>query len=240
MLAARAFLFNVGFVAWTLTLGLLCLPVLAGGPAAIRRLSRLWARGVLAMLAGIVGLDHEVRGRLPDAPVLLAIKHQSAWETIALNLLVPDLAFVFKRELERVPLFGWYLARSGMVAIDRGGGMRALRALVERAQAVLADGRTVAIFPEGTRTAPGETRSYHVGIAALYEQLGVPVVPIALNSGWYWGRRAFVKHPGRIVVQVLDPIPPGLPRRDFLARLQSEIETATTALAPAAGAPDQR
>jgi 1-acyl-sn-glycerol-3-phosphate acyltransferase len=230
--AWRGMLFNIVFYGWTV----LMVPVgVAGGlvsPAAARTVSRTWARGALCLLAAVVGLRHEVRGleNLPDGPVMFAVKHQSAWETLALNLVLRDPAFVLKQELTRIPGFGWILHRTGNIAVDRDGGSAALRAMVGEAKARLAAGQPVVIFPEGTRTAPGERRPYHPGVAALYTALGVPVVPVALNSGLFWPRRSQRLAPGTITLELRPPIAPGLGRRDFAARLESDIEQATTAL----------
>ncbi|MDH3771663.1 MAG: 1-acyl-sn-glycerol-3-phosphate acyltransferase, partial [Nitrospirota bacterium] len=127
-------------------------------------------------------------------------------------------------------LFGWYLIHAGMIRIDRGRGATALRSLVRGARAALARGSRVVIFPEGTRVAPGEQKPYQAGVAALYLQLGLPVVPVALNSGLFWRRRGFIKRPGRIVVEFLEPIAPGLERKPFMAELKRRLEGATTRL----------
>jgi 1-acyl-sn-glycerol-3-phosphate acyltransferase len=150
--------------------------------------------------------------------------HQSAWDTFAFLTFLDDGAYVIKKELTRIPIYGWLIIKAAMIPVDRTGGARALRNMVCTARARLAAGRHIVIFPEGTRTAPGTHRAYHPGVAALYSQLAVPVVPVALNSGLFWPRRAFLKRPGHIVVEILPPIPPGLPRGDFMRRLESSIE----------------
>lgn len=151
----------------------------------------------------------------------------------ALPLRLP--AYVLKRELMRIPLFGLYLRCAGMIPVDRTGGGGALKQMVAKARAAAAAGRHLLIYPAGTRTPPGERRAYHPGVAALYGQLDLPVVPVALNSGLFWGRRAFMKRPGVITVEFLPPIPPGLPRKQFMAELQARIETATERLVAAPG-----
>jgi 1-acyl-sn-glycerol-3-phosphate acyltransferase len=135
-----------------------------------------------------------------------------------------------KRELLFLPFYGWYAARAGSIAIDRRGGAGALRRMVAAARRETAAGRRVVIFPQGTRTAPGHRLPYQPGVAALYHALGLPVVPAAVNSGLFWGRRSFVKHPGRIILAFLEPIAPGLPRREMMAELEARIEAATSAL----------
>src|SRR5213075_14034 len=123
---------------------------------------------------------------------------------------------VLKRELLFIPVVGWAMARAGNIAVERGDGATALRGLVRQAKAVIADGRSILIFPEGTRVAVGDERPYQVGTAALYRQLGVPVVPVALNSGLFWGRHQWVKRPGVITLEILPPIAPGLSRAVFM------------------------
>jgi len=238
MILFRSALFNLLAFLWSLLVMIVMLPTLAVGGAPVLWVSRLWGRGSLALLRLVCGLDYELQGRenLPKPPYLVASKHQSAWETLAFHLLFPDTIYVLKQELLRVPLFGWYLARAGNVAVDRSGGANALRVMVAQACDRVAEGRTIVIFPEGTRSAPGERRRYHPGVVALYNALNLPIVPVALNSGVYWPRNAFAKRPGRIVVRFLPAIPVGLERRDFLARLQSAIETASEDLAAEAAA----
>ena len=228
----RSLAFQAAFYAWTGGLGLLSLPVLLLPRGAALGVARLWIDGTFWLLAGIVGLTYEVRGGEHRAPgrAIYAIKHQSAWDTLVLMRLFRDPAIVMKGELAWLPFVGWYLVRLGMIPIDRGAGARALRRMLRLAKARIADGRDVVVFPEGTRTAPGQTRPYRPGIAALYRALDVPVVPVALDSGLYWARRAFLKRPGRIVVAMLPPIAPGLARDAFMAGLRERIDTETARL----------
>jgi 1-acyl-sn-glycerol-3-phosphate acyltransferase len=195
--------------------------------------------GLQLLLRHLVGLDYEVRGRasMPPGPAIYAFKHQSAWETMVIHLLLPKAAIALKQELMRIPLFGWCLRRTGMIGIDRSGRTRALRSLVEGARAALARGVAVVIFPEGTRMPPGRNAPYHAGVAALYLQLERPVVPVVLNSGLFWGRRSFVKRPGRIVVEFLEPIAPGLERKAFMAELRRRLESAADRLIEDPSAP---
>ena len=168
---------------------------------------------------------------LPARGTLIAAKHMSMWDTVALYLLLENLVVVLKRELVRIPFYGWYAWKAGSIAIDRDGGTKALRRMVDAARAALAGGHSVLIFPEGHRMAPGAPPDYKPGVAALYGQLAVPCVPVALNSGLYWtGPGGFLKKPGKVVVEFLEPIPSGLKPRAFLAQLESRIETATAAL----------
>jgi 1-acyl-sn-glycerol-3-phosphate acyltransferase len=191
---------------------------------------------MLWLAAVIAGITWEVRGshHIPAGPALFAFKHQSAWETLAVPVLLPAPAMVIKRELFWVPFYGWFAKRAGMIGIDRSAGSRALRRMLQAARRAKADGRPVVIFPQGTRTVPrirgGAAKPYQPGVAALYGELDLPAVPVALNSGLFWGRRAFRKEPGRIIVEYLPPIAPGLAKREFLRRLEGAIEQASARL----------
>ena len=237
----RAVLFNIAYWAMTLTLAVAYLPLLALSPRWTIAGAGAWIRATLWLLRVVVGLDYRVIGaeNRPKGPVLIASKHQSAWETLAFVALLGDPVFIIKKELLSVPFFGWYARHAGMIAIDRKGGAAALKRMMAEARAAVAAGRPLVIFPEGTRMAPGAAPRYQTGIAALYQMLDVPVLPAALNSGHFWGRRAFVKRPGRIVVEYLPPIAPGLAREAFMRRLEGDIEAASARIAPdsAAGNP---
>lgn len=232
MTLLRSLLFQLFSNLWSWSMMLLCLPVLLLPRIWVVRVGRLWAGGLHWLLRWICGLDHSLRGRenLPPGPCIVASKHQSAWDTIAMPVIFPDPCFVLKRELLWIPLFGLYLRRAGVVAVDRSGGSSALRRMVAEARRHAAEGRKIVIYPEGTRTAPGRRVAYHPGVAALYQQLGLPVVPVALDSGLYWPRRSLLRRPGRIAVDILPPIPPGLPRKEFMQRLERDIEEASAAL----------
>jgi len=232
MIVLRALVFNcVFFVSGALFLSL-ALPALAIPRRVTIRVGVAWFTFILWAVRIICGISHEIRGRenLPATPCVVAAKHQSAWDTFAFHTFLDDATYVIKQELIRIPVYGWLLIKAAMVPVDRTAGAKALRTMVRTARTRLAEGRSVVIFPEGTRTAPGDHRSYHPGVAALYTQLSVPVVPVALNSGLFWPRRAFIKRPGRIVVEILPPIPPGLSRGDFMRRLESAIEEASARL----------
>jgi 1-acyl-sn-glycerol-3-phosphate acyltransferase len=235
MSTLRALIFNIAFYIDTVLIGLLGLPFLLVPRRTAMRFGRFWAQTVLFLLKWTVGLDSEIRGRvhIPPGGCLIAMKHQSMWDTLILPPLLGDPAVVIKRELQFVPIYGWYATRAGSIFIDRKGGAGALRRLIGAGKRAVAAGRPVVIFPQGTRTRPGlplADMPYQPGVAALYRELAVPLVPAAVNSGLYWGRRAFVKRRGRIVLEFLAPIPPGLPRREVMRELETRIETATAAL----------
>ncbi len=236
MIFLRSLLFGIGMYGVTVLLLVPLLPMLLLPRRQFARLVKLWAGAVLWQARVVAGLDFQVRGRIPPAPAILAVKHQSAWETLALNLILPDAAFVMKRELMHIPLFGWGLAKMRNVATDRQGGAAALRRMNAAARQVLDDSRYLVLFPEGTRTAAGVRNSrYHPGVAALYTSTGMPVTPVALNSGCFWPRRGFTKRPGRILVEFLPPIEPGLPPKQFLRQLADRIEPATARLEAESG-----
>ncbi len=231
MVVLRSFLFFIYFIAISAIIFIGVLPTLVMPRAAVIHASRFWSRCVLFGLKHIVGQDYEVRGTPPMHAVLVASKHMSMWDTMVLYLLLYDPAAVLKRELLRIPFYGWYIAKAGIIAIDRGGHASALRKMAADARAAFAAGRSVLIFPEGTRQKPGATPDYKPGVAALYGLLDVPCVPVALNSGLFsLGALGFIKKPGRVVVAFLEPIAPGLKRKDFMAALQDSIETATAEL----------
>ena len=233
MTTCRALLFNSLYLLWSAMMHVVCLPLLLGPARVIHAAARIWIGGILWLLKICVGLTvlEAGSGNLPRQPALFAVKHQSAWETLYLSRRLINPAFVLKKELLLIPVFGWFLSRAGMVAIDRSGKASALKKMVADARAILATGRPVVIFPEGTRVAPGSRRPYQPGIAALYTQLNVPVVPVALNSGLFWGKQAIVKKPGIITIEYLPPIPPGLDRKAFMRTLEASIEDAAERLA---------
>ncbi len=252
MIVVRSLLFNIYFFALTAT-GLFTYWLLLPFPrSALQNAVRLWQRLVFGGLKAICGLDWEVRGRerIPKGAAVFACKHQSAWDTMAFYALLADPAYVLKKELLRIPFWGWYAAKARQIVVDRRAGLRALKEVAEAARDRLAEGRQVVIFPQGTRVPPGAHRPYQPGIYAIASATGgiarvtpigvpshdertidAPVFPVALNSGLFWGRRSFLKYPGTIVVEILEPMPQGLARKPFMAELEARIEDASTRLA---------
>lgn len=228
----RSLIFNAFFYVNTTFMLLLALPTFFLPFQAIVWVAKTWGRINLFMLRVICGVKFEVRGRekIPKGPLLVAAKHQSAWETFALVHLFDDPLFIVKRELTWIPIFGWLMIKGRMVPVDRSAGGQALAAMTERARFELAANRQLIIFPEGTRRAAGAEPRYKHGVAHLYVSIQVPCVPIALNSGLFWPRRSILRIPGTVVVEILDPIQPGLEKDIFYQRLQSDIETATARL----------
>lgn len=227
----RSLLFNlVFFVATALTV-LLGLPLLAAPQSWMVRYVRVWAKLVLATLRVLCGIKVAVLGRenLPDGPCVIAAKHQSAFDTIIWTALLPAPVYVMKKELLSIPLWATLAQRCGHIAVDRAAGASALRGMVKDAKAVIATGRPIVIFPEGTRAAPGARLPYQPGVMAL-AALGVPLVPVATDSGLLWGRRAFQKRPGTITLSILPPLSPGRDRHALLDQLRDGIEAETDRL----------
>jgi 1-acyl-sn-glycerol-3-phosphate acyltransferase len=192
------------------------------------RIITQWSRIVIWLSRTLCGIGYEVRGleNLPSRPSIVLSKHQSAWETLALQLFLPPQVWVVKRELLKVPFFGWGLAMTSPIAIDRSAGRQALKQLVDQGQDRLRQGFWIVIFPEGHRFPPGSKGEYHIGGAWLATQTGTPVVPVALNSGYLWGRHALLKRPGTITVSIgpaLDPA--GMKAGELNRRVEDWIET---------------
>lgn len=236
MLALRSLLFNAIFYTFAVSLVILWTPTLLLPRRAAVKGIEIWATVTMRLLR-IAGISVEIRGRehLPQGAALIASKHQSAWDTMAFHAVLDDPTFVMKRELFRIPFYGWHIRRAGMIGIDRTAGARGLRDMVAQARRYATEGRPIVIFPEGTRVAPGERLPYRPGVAALYAQLDLPCVPVALNSGLFWPRRKFVRRPGRMVLEFLPVLPPGLNRKEFAVKLETAIETASDRLLREAG-----
>ncbi len=233
MSVLRALLFQIAFWVWSAAINLAWIPSLAMSPLATVRGQTYWAYGVMWLLRTICGIRYEIRGRenIPAGPILIAAKHQSAWDTIVWHIIAHDPAIVMKAELLKIPIYGWYCRHSRMIPIDRDTGSKAIRVMVDAAKAAAAAERPIVIFPQGTRVAPGVQAPYLPGVAALYRQLGIPVVPVALNSGVFWPRRSIRRKPGTIVLEYLPAIEPGLDRKAFMVRLEEVTERESARLA---------
>ena len=228
----RSIAFNVAFYVTT------ALFLIFGSPLLLA--PRRWAiaglrghaRATLWLMRWIVGTEMEVRGRehLPEGAYLVAAKHQSAWDTVALILLFPDPALVMKAELLKIPVYGWFCAKFGMIPIQRETGPSALRQMLKAARDRAEDGRQILVFPEGTRRLPGAEPDYKPGILLLYDALKLPCVPVALNSGHFWPRYGMQRWPGKIVVEIQPALPAGLPRKEFRGKLIDAIEEPTARL----------
>jgi 1-acyl-sn-glycerol-3-phosphate acyltransferase len=228
ILYVRSALFLIWFVVVSLALNVACLPLLVFPRRATVWAANKWARLLLFGLKHIAGLSMEVRGPVPRGAALIAAKHFSMWETIALIALLDQPAIVIKRELLWIPLYGWYCIKQGMIPIDRSGGASAIRRMHAAARRAMDERRPIVIFPEGTRKKPGAPPDYKPGVAALYSMLGLPCIPMTHNSGLFWV--GFLRKPGTVIVEFLEPIAPGLKRHEFMTQLEGRLEAATNKL----------
>ncbi|MFN4096378.1 MAG: lysophospholipid acyltransferase family protein [Sphingomonas sp.] len=201
----------------------LAAPIIAlFGTQRIRRYSMAWAGLGLLLAHQILGIRVAVAGRRAEGPALYAVKHQAMYETLAMAAMLDGPAIVMKQELARIPVWGWVARRYGVIVIDRAGSAKALRAMMKEARAAVAEGRSVVIFPEGTRTPLGETPPLRSGFAGLYRAIGLPVVPVACETGKVWPRQG-PKRPGLVTFLYGDPLPPGLPREQIEADVHRGI-----------------
>lgn len=228
-MTVRGFLFGIYFYTATTIVVIAYLPFLLTTVPVVQACAALWCRISLFGLRVVGGVTWRYEGieNLPDEPFILACKHQSTWETLALYNYLNCPAFILKQELTKIPLFGWYLGGAGHVSVDRTAGASALRKMIEDTKRVLSAGRHIVIFPEGTRTKPGIPGRYHPGVIALYRETGYKLVPAALNSGQFWPRSIWQCRSGEIVLRFLPPLPPELSRREMMTALETAIETAS-------------
>src|SRR5581483_502434 len=199
----RSLVFNVLFYAAFVFWALIALPAFLMPRGAVLTVAGWWAKTAIVLMRIVCNIKVEFRGveKIPKGPLIVASKHQSMWETISLLRFFEAPFFVVKRELKFIPLFGLFIIKTNMVAIDRSKGGRALLAVLRRAEEEVKRGRQFVIFPEGTRTAPGAPPQYKAGVGMVYADCGVPVLPVALNSGLFWPRRTFMRYPGTLVVE---------------------------------------
>jgi 1-acyl-sn-glycerol-3-phosphate acyltransferase len=232
VLIVRSIAYNVLFYLNLVVYLLAALPTFWMPYRCIVEVAKAWGRTSNWLLRVVCGTRVEIRGleKIPYGPLLVAAKHQSTWETFALLALFVDPTFIVKRELLWLPLFGWFVRKGRMIPVNRGARAQALAGIARQARIEVARGRQIIIFPEGTRRPAGAEPNYRYGIVHLYAETGIACLPIALNSGLYWPRRSLLRYPGTIRVEILDPIPPGLDKKEFAARLRDDIETASTRL----------
>jgi len=233
MMMLRSVLFIVLFNIMSALFCALIIPMFACPSAWCRYAFKGWGMIGTYLARLICGIKTEVRGleHLPkEGGCLIAGKHLSMFDTNAPFLFLPDVAFVMKRELVFVPLFGWWCLKGQMIVVDRDGGSASLKKMAADARERLADNRQIVIFPEGTRAKIGQAPEYKPGVALLYRELGVPCCLMATNSGAHWKNKSVLKKPGTIVFEFLPPIPPGLKSRDFMATMEDRLETASNRL----------
>jgi 1-acyl-sn-glycerol-3-phosphate acyltransferase len=233
MVWLRSALFHVLFYIVLIGLMIVGLPYAFMPRQKMLDLPKLWGRVSLFLLAHVCGLKVEFRGleHLPEGAAIIAAKHQSFLETFAMPTKLGDFTYVLKRELMKIPVFGWYLRAAEQLAIDRSRRANALNLVAKAAREVLAQGRQIVIFPEGTRKLVGAPPDYKAGVAFVQAETGALCVPVALNTGLFWPRSGFLRRPGCAVIEFLEPIGPGLDKRAFMAVLQDRIETASDRLA---------
>ena len=232
MILLRSLLLTAWIALSVLIVGILGVPFVLASRLGGAHVMTTWARVAAFGARWICGIKFEVRGleNLPDGPVMIASKHQSMLDTIAPTLFTRFPVYVLKQELLNLPIFGWYCRKAGLIAIDRSGHMSALKAMVAQAKERFEEGRPLIIFPEGTRQPIGTPTDYKPGVAAIYMLLGVPCVPMALNTGAAWPSKGLLRHGGTVVFEFLPMIPPGLKRGPFMELLESQIETGSQAL----------
>ena len=232
----RSLIYNVLFYALLVFWIVIAIPTFLMPPRAFLAVAKAWARSSIRLMRVVCNTKVEYRGleKIPKGPLIVASKHQSMWETFALLQFFDSPLFIYKRELGWIPFFGWYLMKAKMIGVDRSGGLRSLMEMARRAPKEIRSGRQLIIFPEGTRTPVDAPPDYMTGVGQIYASSGVPCIPVALNSGLFWPRRTFMRYPGTLVVEFLDPLPAGLPRKDFTARIMVSIEAATKRLVEAA------
>ncbi|MGL4729138.1 MAG: lysophospholipid acyltransferase family protein [Bosea sp. (in: a-proteobacteria)] len=237
MLFLRSLLFNIAYYINVILWMIIAIPTLVMPRRFFMGIADAWARSSLWLLKVIVGCDFELRGKenLPAGGCLLVGKHQSVWETVALFAIFKDPCVILKRELAWIPMFGWYVIKSHMVPIDRKAGQVSMAKMNARAVEAIAAGRQMLIFAEGTRRAPGAPPAYKQGFSHLYAACNAPLVPFSLNSGVFWPRRQFIRRPGKVIMEILPAIPPGLPRIEVQARVQEVIEESSNRLLAEAG-----
>ncbi|MDO9432301.1 MAG: lysophospholipid acyltransferase family protein [Phenylobacterium sp.] len=232
MIAIRSVIFVALFYVWSIIVAVGLSPFLLGPRSWAMELMRVWARGIIWLLRVVCDIKVEVRGKehMPKGAALVAPKHHCMLDVFAQFAWLPDACFVMKKELTWIPFFSWWGMRAKMIVVDRAGHATALRKLIRDSKERFADNRQLLIFPEGTRSAPGAPADYKPGIAALYREIDVPVHPVATNAGVHWPKHGFMRKPGTIVFEYLEPIAPGLKRAEFMRLLQDRIETASNKL----------
>ncbi|GAB5387699.1 MAG: 1-acyl-sn-glycerol-3-phosphate acyltransferase [Alphaproteobacteria bacterium] len=235
----RSILFNIAYFGWTVIAVIIMVPILFLPHSLYIKAIRFYFHSTNVIEKHVLGLTWDLKGmeHVPDGPCIIAMKHQSMWETMKLVLMFPTMTVILKRELMWIPFWGWFPARWGVIPVDRGGKSKAVASIVKGSRKMAAAGRPIVIFPQGTRVPPGEWKPYRIGVYRMYEDLQIPVVPVAMNAGWFWPRHSFLKWPGKATVEVLKPIQPGLDSITFMDELERRTEEASDRLVMAVGGP---
>ncbi len=232
----RSIVFTIVIALVAVLFTIVFLPAAFAGEKTTKRIIRWWTHFALGAMRVIAGVTFRIEGRenIPAGGALIVSNHQSLWETIAINALFSHPIVILKKELLKIPVYGWWAVRAGNIAIDRNGGAKELRRLRQETAARIANGAQVVVFPEGTRVKPGETTPYQPGVAGIYLAANAPCVPVAHDSGRFWAKLAGALNPGVITMRILKPIPPGLDRREFQRTIEARINAARPDLEEAA------
>ncbi len=223
----RSILFYVLLSMWTIIMGAICLPYLLIPYIYLRKPINLWILGIFKLLKFVCNITYEVIGlnNIPNHSIIVASKHQSAFETFALFYYLKNSIFIHKKQLFYIPIFGQYLKKANMISIDRSKGPAAIRKMIGETKSKLQNGFSIIIFPEGTRKKPGETPNYKPGIFGIYNETKSHILPVAVYSGHCWPKHTFLKYSGHITIKFLSVIPPKLDRHDLLKQIEKKIET---------------
>lgn len=225
----RSSLFKAVFYIWTALFCVLYVPFFWLPRNALIACQGWWSHGVLFLLKLIMNIRLEVRGKeyVPKGGAFLAMKHQSSFDTFVMHTVVSHPAFVMKKELLKIPLYGNFCKSTGMIPVDREGGLKALKDMMQKSARAIENDRQLIIFPEGSRTLPGSSLKYQSGIFGIYKYAKVPVIPVALNSGVYWPKKGHLVPGGTIVFDFLRPIEAGKKKKEFMDELTTKIENAS-------------
>ena len=232
MLILKSIIFYILLTIWTIFMGIMCLPFLILPSNFLKYPTKLWIKVIFIFLEKICNIKHRIDGleNIPNESILVASKHQSTFETFALFYYLSDCFFVHKRELFYIPIFGQYLFKSNMVAIDRAGGTKSMRKMLYKVQSKLTSGSSIIIFPEGTRKLPGSKPDYKTGFIGIYHHTKRKILPVALNSGLCWPKHSWILKSGLITIKFLPVINEGLDKKIILNEVQKRIETASNLL----------
>ncbi|PPR45236.1 MAG: hypothetical protein CFH18_00449 [Alphaproteobacteria bacterium MarineAlpha5_Bin8] len=228
----RSIIFYFFLAIWTIIMGIICLPYLFVHYSNLRKPTNIWILGIFKLLKYCCNISYKVEGKenIPNYPIIVASKHQSAFETFALYLTIKNSIFIHKKELYFIPIFGQYLKKSNMISIERSNRFSSMKKIIKQAKLKMSKGYSIIIFPEGTRKKIGELPSYKSGFIGIYNETEREILPVALNSGYCWPKHTFIKKSGKIIIKILKPIPAKLNRKKLLNELENVIEEETNKL----------
>ncbi len=232
MLVFKSIIFYLSLIIWTLFMGVICIPFLLLPSKFLKYPTKIWIKIIFVFLENICNIKHRIVGmeNVPNETVLITSKHQSAFETLALYYYLKDCFFVHKKELFLIPVFGQYLYKSNMVSIDRTGGTKTMRKMLDEVKSKLESGSSIVIFPEGTRKIPGSKPDYKTGFIGIYNHTKKKILPIALNSGLCWSKQSWILKRGIITISILPIIKENYDKKTVLNKVQEQIEVASNKL----------